>query len=113
MNLEAWVHFIPVREDLSDLVETAKWVADPQNDPKVKDIIKAANEWCHTKMTVTQFAVDTLWTLLSYASVLQEGGDSNTIMGGSWLSKWETLSQDYAWVPAEEKNHFFEPFALK
>jgi len=40
--LKPWIHYIPISSDLADLIEKIKWAQN--NDNKVKEIIKNANE---------------------------------------------------------------------
>lgn len=39
-NLEPWVNYVPVKPDMSDLVENVKWLK--QNDQKARDIVRNA-----------------------------------------------------------------------
>ena len=58
--LVPWKHFIPVRYDLSDLVEIAQFVMDPKNDETIQAIVAHANDWCRTRMTHNALAEDLL-----------------------------------------------------
>ena len=49
-SLEPWLHFVPVKEDLSDLEEQAQYVLDPANADRVDEIVKRANHWCRQKL---------------------------------------------------------------
>ena len=42
-ELKEWIHYIPVKADLSDLEEKYKWALE--NDNKCKDIAKAGREF--------------------------------------------------------------------
>jgi hypothetical protein len=43
-RLEAWVHFIPIQNDLFDLQDRIDFVLDPANDEVLQDIAKAATD---------------------------------------------------------------------
>lgn len=68
-------HYIPVKGDFSDLDKTVRYVVDPNNTEQIQQIIKNAQQFCRTKLTVEQYTVDLLWTLLSYAELLANSPD--------------------------------------
>lgn len=68
-------HYIPVKGDFSDLDETVRYVVDPKNSDQIQQIIKNGQQFCRTKLTMEQYTVDMLWTLLSYAELLAESPD--------------------------------------
>jgi hypothetical protein len=37
-GLEAWVHYVPIKDDFSDLIEKIQWLK--KNDDKAKEIAK-------------------------------------------------------------------------
>jgi hypothetical protein len=96
-ELVPWVHYIPVNSNLSDIVEKAAYVADPANDEAMKLMVQRANEWCRSKMTVTQFGLDMLWILISYLNFLHESDD---VRDQPWLHQfqWEDFIDRYDWV---------------
>jgi len=59
-NLHPWTHYIPVKDDLSDLHENVEWALNPENEATVQDIIMAANEWCIRRMVPDELAHDLL-----------------------------------------------------
>ena len=61
--LQAWKHYIPIRDDFSNLEEMAEFVLDRQNDEIVQRIIQNANDWCRTNMIEDVIAYDmlTIW----------------------------------------------------
>jgi len=68
-------HYIPVKGDFSDLAETVRHVIDPKNSEQIQQIIKNGQQFCRTKLTMEQYTVDMLWTLLSYAELLRSSPD--------------------------------------
>ena len=48
-NLVAWEHYIPVKEDLSDLVEQTQWCLN--NYEKAKEIAENAFQFCQKYLT--------------------------------------------------------------
>lgn len=69
-QLQPWVHYIPVRNDLSDLIERADWVIDPQNADFVERIRQAAHEWCRSELTFPALAEQVLNSWEVYATEL-------------------------------------------
>ena len=55
--------------------KTVRYVVDPRNTEQIQQIIKNAQQFCRTKLTVEQYTVDLLWTLLSYAELLANSPD--------------------------------------
>jgi len=68
-------HYIPVEADFSDLEKTVRYVVDPQNAEQIQTIIRNGQQFCRTKLTMEQYVVDMLWTLLSYAELLANSPD--------------------------------------
>jgi hypothetical protein len=68
-------HYIPVASDFSDLAKTVRYVVDPRNSQQMQQIIKNSQQFCRTKLTMEQYTVDILWTLLSYAELLANSPD--------------------------------------
>lgn len=69
-TLEPWVHYVPVKHDLSDIDEMVKYVLDPKNAEKLNKIVKNANEWCSTHMVSWVGAHCTDRLISSYVAVL-------------------------------------------
>jgi hypothetical protein len=85
-TLHPWIHYVPVRYDLSDLLEKAEWVLDPVNHDAVLKIIDAANAWCHTHMTHQSIILDMLDVFEAYVSFLDRGS-----------ADWPELWRSNAW----------------
>jgi hypothetical protein len=66
-TLEPWKHYIPVKGDLSDLVEQVKFVVADENEWTVRNIVANANLWCATQMVR---AVSRFWASKSSHSHL-------------------------------------------
>lgn len=47
-DLTPWVHYIPIKKDLSNLVELLKWAK--RNDDKVKEISKAGRAYAENNL---------------------------------------------------------------
>jgi hypothetical protein len=71
--LEPWKHYIPVRHDLSDLMDKVEWVLDSSNEKSVREIVRQANWWCRAHMTRPRIIVDMLDVLHLYVSLLDRG----------------------------------------
>jgi hypothetical protein len=69
-TLQPWIHYIPIREDFSDLEQHAEFVLDPQNEDIVLEIVQNANEWCRYNMIDTSFAADMLNVWDRYVQLL-------------------------------------------
>ena len=80
-DLVLWKHFVPVKYDLSDLVETVAFVVDPTNNELMREIAASANQWCAERLTPTELARDMLDMLESYTHLLDRA-DPN------WEEKW-------------------------
>ena len=59
-KLQAWVHYIPVKADLSDLLEISQFVVDPANDEFLQTMVQSANTWCRRNVAKRQIAIDML-----------------------------------------------------
>lgn len=55
-TLEAWKHFVPVKPDLSDLEEQAKYALHKDNEAQMNEIIQNANQWCQDRLVSRFFA---------------------------------------------------------
>lgn len=85
-DLAPWEHYIPVKYDLSDLLEKVDYVLDSNNKEHVQHIISRANKWCATHLVKREVGRDFLDILEAYASHL-ERGDSH------WDSTWSRYKQ--------------------
>eukprot|EP01051_Picozoa_sp_SAG22_P009219 SAG22_NODE_752_length_7449_cov_8.296463_8_plen_173_part_00 len=70
--LVPWVHYVPVREDMSDAKQKLEWALDPANDKLARQIAQAGFELIRDHLTNTD--VKEYWRLLmsEYAG-LQRG----------------------------------------
>jgi hypothetical protein len=59
-GLRPWVHYIPVRGDLSDLEARAVYATSDSNARDVQQIIRNANGWCLQKLRLEVLANDLL-----------------------------------------------------
>lgn len=57
-QLVPWTHYIPVRQDLSDLVAHIEWVISHPNQSRA--IVESANRWCSQKLLRSSLAIDVL-----------------------------------------------------
>ncbi|GKY97246.1 hypothetical protein MPSEU_000683000 [Mayamaea pseudoterrestris] len=85
-DLVPWTHYIPVKDDLSDLVSMAYFVADEKNEDTVRKIIYNANQWCRERMTHASIARDLLDIWNEYTKSLMDG-DAN------WMTRWNHTRQ--------------------
>jgi len=89
--LKPWKHYVPVKYDLSDLMEKAAFVTNPRNEVRVRAIIRAANDWCREHMVHTAIAYDVLDLWNAYVQAL---GQYDPMWGEKWhRMKNETLFQ--------------------
>jgi Glycosyl transferase family 90 len=80
--LQPWVHYVPVRYDLADLLEKVEWVLDVSNDNATRRIVSEANAWCRQHMTLDAVMHDMLDALETYVSYLDRGD-------AHWMSHWK------------------------
>jgi len=90
-DLVPWKHYVPVKYDLSDLVENVAFVLDPKNDDLMQEIAASANQWCAERLTPVELARDMLDMLESYTQLLDRA-DPN------WEQTW-----------ANKKSELFAP----
>lgn len=74
-EIKPWVHYIPVEADFSDLEKTVRYVMDSQNAEQIQQVIKNGQAFCRTKLTMEQYTVDMLWTLLAYSELIAGSPD--------------------------------------
>mmetsp|Transcript_24187 Transcript_24187/g.51048 ORF Transcript_24187/g.51048 Transcript_24187/m.51048 type:complete len:926 (+) Transcript_24187:247-3024(+) len=90
-ELHPWVHYIPVKSDLSDFENVIRYVMAPENSDQMRQVIKNAQNFCRTKLTFEQYTVDLLWTLLAYAELLTGSPD--------FMTEWRK-DEDAYFMPA-------------
>jgi len=86
-DLKPWSHYIPIKNDLSDLHENVEWALDPKNEAAVKDIITAANQWCTHSLIPQELAADVLDIWESYVRLLDRGDKD-------WQKEWEKKREE-------------------
>jgi Glycosyl transferase family 90 len=59
-DLVPWKHYVPVKSDLSDLIDNIQFVLDPANDGIIRNMIGAANQWCMQRLTKQGLVLDQL-----------------------------------------------------
>ena len=72
-KLQPWVHYIPIQADLSDLLEMATFVADPNNDDVLIQMVQNANTWCRQNMVRRRISMDILNIWERYIELLDIG----------------------------------------
>jgi Glycosyl transferase family 90/Sulfotransferase domain len=80
-DLKPWTHYVPVRDDLSDLFEHVAYVMDPKNADVMNDIIASANQWCAARLHPTQLAHDMVDVFESYVRRLD-------LADPTWADEW-------------------------
>jgi Glycosyl transferase family 90 len=81
-ELIPWMHYIPVKNDLSDLHDNVAWALNPENSAQVKSIIAAANQFCSQRLTPSNLAFDLLDIWETYVSLLNR-------FDPLWPIKWK------------------------
>ncbi len=77
VELQPWVHYIPVHRNMSNLVEMVNMVLDDSQQERMKNVVKQANDFCRSKLTATQMAIDMVWIMGWYVELLtREDGRS-------------------------------------
>jgi hypothetical protein len=92
-KLQPWVHFIPVKADLSDLLDIATFVADPQNDVFLTNMVNEANTWCSRNMIRRQISIDILNIWERYVQLFDIGNSNWTEQ--HWKRAKEEIFQPY------------------
>jgi Glycosyl transferase family 90 len=82
-HLTPWKHYIPIREDLGDLLETIEWIMDASNEGRVLQIIASANAWCREHMTYLSITYDILDVLNAYVYFLDQ-------YEADWAIRWKS-----------------------
>jgi Glycosyl transferase family 90 len=86
-DLLPWKHYIPIKNDLSDLLETTAFVLDPANDHVIRDIVATANQWCAERSTKLALMHDMMDTWERYLQLLDRADPS-------WRHQWEATKRD-------------------
>jgi Glycosyl transferase family 90/Stf0 sulphotransferase len=81
-DLVPWKHYIPIKNDLSDLLENVAFVLDPANDSIMKEIVASANQWCAERFTHPGLIRDMLDIWERYIQLLDR-------QDPKWSSAWE------------------------
>lgn len=82
-EVQPWVHYLPVYENLTNLVDMVNLVLDPSRARQMQSIIYNANAWCQSKMTPIQMSVDMSWIMASYVEILNKE-DARSGLFGKW-----------------------------
>jgi len=69
-DLKPWIHYIPVHQNLTNLLTIVKYVLDDENEKQMKSIIHEARTWCQKKITRPQILSDMLDNLNKYSESL-------------------------------------------
>jgi hypothetical protein len=106
VELQPWVHYIPVHRNMSNLVEMVNMVLDDSQQEKMKEIVKQANAFCQSKLTATQMAIDMVWIMGWYVELLtREDGHSGNYT--RWKQDFSNPiiwnSSDWIEIPPEIK----------
>jgi Glycosyl transferase family 90 len=84
--LEPWGQYVPVREDLSDLLEKVEWALHPRNADQVQGIISRANQFCIQHMLHSSVTRDILDIFEAYVTSLDRHDPQ-------WSNKWQPLKR--------------------
>jgi Glycosyl transferase family 90/Stf0 sulphotransferase len=82
-DLVPWKHYIPIKNDLSDVVENIAFALDPANDGIVQEIIFNANQWCSERFTQQALISDMLDIWEDYVQMLDRADPD-------WSLVWDT-----------------------
>lgn len=83
-EVKPWVHYVPVKSDLSDLHQNVAWALDPKNEDAVLKIILAANQLVSRRFLKDRLASDLLDIWEAYIKSLNVGD-------GQWQDKWNQV----------------------
>lgn len=87
-DLQPWKHYVPIKDDLSDLEENIAFIMNPQNEAVVKEIIATANQWCSERFVYAELARDVLDIWENYIERLDRADPNWT---KSWAKKKEQV----------------------
>mmetsp|Transcript_26099 Transcript_26099/g.32016 ORF Transcript_26099/g.32016 Transcript_26099/m.32016 type:complete len:469 (-) Transcript_26099:19-1425(-) len=86
-SLTPWVHYVPVKSDLSDLVEVVNHALAEENVLIMQEIVSNANEWCTSHLSNINMAHQMLWTLVGYSELLNASSFN-------WQEQWGRIKND-------------------
>ena len=86
-DLVPWKHYVPIKDDLSDLIENVAFVLDSKNDAMMKEIVASANHWCAERFTKRGLAHDLLDIFEQYLNMMDHA-DPN------WIRDWKKKKED-------------------
>jgi len=86
-SLTPWVHYVPVKSDLSDLVEVVNHALAEENVLIMQEIVTNANEWCTSHLSNINMAHQMLWTLVGYSELLNASSFN-------WQEQWGRIKND-------------------
>lgn len=72
-DLIPWKHYVPVKFDLSDLLENVRYILEHEDDRR--NMIAAANQWCTDRLTRTALLEDQLTIWDQYIAKMGDGAD--------------------------------------
>jgi len=100
-ELQPWIHYVPVNENMSNLVEIVHIVMSEDRQTEMQQITHQANEWCQSKLNGAQMVTDMVWILIYYMELLTKQDvhsamfrqwKNNFSMQGGWNSSdWEEI----------------------
>lgn len=86
-SLTPWQHYVPVKDDLSDLEDAISFLVDPANEHVTRSIVANANQWCAQNLVTTALASDVLDIFDDYVKLLGVSSED-------WSRRWENEKQD-------------------
>ena len=86
-DLVPWKHYVPIKNDLSDLLENIDFVLDPRNDDIIQEIILNANQWCSERFTQIGLISDMLDIWEQYLTLLDRADPD-------WSSVWDSKKKE-------------------
>lgn len=86
-DLKPWTHYIPVKNDLSDMHENVAWTLDPKNEQAVRSIIRSANQYCSQRLVRPELATDSLDIFESYVRLLDRADPE-------WQTQWNQKREE-------------------
>jgi Glycosyl transferase family 90/Stf0 sulphotransferase len=86
-DLIPWKHYVPIKNDLSDLLENIDYVLDPRNDDVMQEIILNANQWCSERFTQSGLISDMLDIWEDYVNLLDRADPD-------WSSVWDAKKKE-------------------
>lgn len=75
------LHYIPA--SLENITDVARYVVDPKNDEKMRNVVKAANSWCKRVVTEEVLVRDAMFQLDELESALGAYEERN-----NWIDDW-------------------------